>query len=158
MAAAISGALKVEEPATKTLAPAAAASGAVSGSIPPSTSMWNCSPRSVRRRDASSTFVIRNGVVHTNDFLTSTPSTTFTGEGNLDLHTRRINMTVRMNARGLLGLLTLPLRPFSGLFQFHGSGPVSKPVWGKAPFTNPPLGKNDPIFRKPPRARIVPER
>ena len=40
MAAAMSGALKVEEPATKALAPALAAMGAVFGSMPPSTSMW----------------------------------------------------------------------------------------------------------------------
>lgn len=35
----MSGALKVEEPATNTFAPAVAATGAVRGSIPPSTSM-----------------------------------------------------------------------------------------------------------------------
>ncbi len=39
MAVVMSGALKVEEPATKTLAPALAARGAVVGSIPPSTWM-----------------------------------------------------------------------------------------------------------------------
>lgn len=108
-------------------------------------------------RDASATFVIQRGTVLTNDFLTSTPSTVFTGEGRLDLAKEDMDMTVRMNARGLLGLVTLPLRPFNGLFQFRGSGPLKKPVWRSAPFTQPAAGRSDPIFRPPARARIVKE-
>ena len=41
MAAAMSGARKVEDPATMTFAPAAKLRAAVAASIPPSTSMWN---------------------------------------------------------------------------------------------------------------------
>ena len=109
-------------------------------------------------RDASATFVIRNGVAYTKDFLTSTPSTTFVGEGKIDLVNKRVDMTMRMNARGLLGLVTLPLLPLNGLFQFRGQGPLKKPVWSSAPFTRPAEGKNHPIFRDPPKAQIVPER
>lgn len=108
-------------------------------------------------RNASATFVIRRGTILSNDFLTSTPSTVFTGEGQLDLAKETLDMTVRMNARGLLGLVTLPLRPFNGLFQFRGSGPLENPTWRSAPFTQPAAGRSDPIFQPPARARIVRE-
>ena len=52
----MSGARNADVPATNTFAPARPASAAVSGSIPPSTSMWNPSPRSSRRRAAASHF------------------------------------------------------------------------------------------------------
>ena len=108
-------------------------------------------------RDASTTFVLKNGVAFTRDFLTSTPSTTFVGEGSVDLVNKQVDLTMRMNARGLLGLVTLPLTPVKGLFQFRGQGPLSKPAWRSAPFTQPAGGRSHPIF-KTPRAKIVPER
>ena len=109
-------------------------------------------------RDASATFVLRDGVVLTNDLLTSTPSTTFVGEGSIDLNNQQMDLTMRMNARGLLGLVTLPLTPLKGLFQFRGQGPLKKPVWNAAPFTEPAGGRSHAIFKNPPRAQIVPER
>ena len=109
-------------------------------------------------RDASCTFAVRDGIFHTRDFLTTTPSTVFTAEGTIDLQRKTIDMTARMNARGLLGLITLPLRPFNGLFQFSGEGPLKNPIWRSAPFEPPSSGKNDPIFRRPGRAVVVPER
>ena len=109
-------------------------------------------------RDASCTFALRNGVVYTRDFLTSTPSTVFTGEGSIDLDRDTIDMVIRMNARGLLGLITLPLRPFNGLFQFRGQGPLKNPSWKRASFVPPRDGTKDPIFRVPGKAVIVPER
>ena len=109
-------------------------------------------------RDASATFVFRNGVAFTRDFLTSTPSTTFVGDGSIDLVRKQVDLTMRMNARGLLGLVTLPITPFRGLFQFRGQGPIKKPVWNIAPFTQPAGGPAHPIFKDPPRAQIVPER
>ena len=109
-------------------------------------------------RNASCTFAIRNGVVYTRDFLTTTPSTVFTGAGSIDLHRKAIDMVIRMNAKGLFGLLTLPLRPFNGLFQFRGQGPLANPTWNSAAFVAPPDGKNDPIFHGPGRAKIIRER
>ncbi|MED5418382.1 MAG: hypothetical protein VYA27_06745, partial [Verrucomicrobiota bacterium] len=70
---------------------------------------------------------------------------------------KQVDLTMRMNARGLLGLVTLPLTPVKGLFQFRGQGPLSKPAWRSAPFTQPAGGRSHPIF-KTPRAKIVPER
>ena len=111
-----------------------------------------------RAQDASATFVVRNGSVFTKDLLTSTPSTTFVGEGMIDLSANEMDLTMRMNARGLLGLVTLPLAPLKGLFQFRGQGPLKQPVWRSAPFTAPEGGESHPIFKDPPRAQIVPER
>ena len=108
-------------------------------------------------RDASCTFAVENGVFHTSDFLTSTPSSTVTGEGQIDFNNSEIDMTMRMNARGLLGIITLPLRPLTGLFQFRGTGPLKNPVWRNSNFTSPARGKDDPIFRKPGRAQVVDE-
>ncbi|MAT47300.1 MAG: hypothetical protein CMO35_07720 [Verrucomicrobiaceae bacterium] len=109
-------------------------------------------------RDASATFVLENGVVLTKDLLTSTTSTTFVGEGSIDLNNQQMDLTMRMNARGLLGLVTLPLTPLKGLFQFRGQGPLKKPIWNVAPFTEPAGGRSHAIFKNPPRAEIVPER
>ena len=102
-------------------------------------------------KNAFCTFTIKNGVLITQDFQTSTTSLNFAGEGQVDMNSRTIDMIVRMNARGLLGLLTLP---FSGLFQFHGTGPLKEPNWEDMKFTSPPEAQND-LLLAPPRARVV---
>jgi len=108
-----------------------------------------------RAKNAFCTFRIKNGILSSNDFQTSTRSLNFTGEGSVDMRDRTVDMTVRMNARGLLlGLITLPLRPFSGLFQFHGTGPLKDPKWEDMKFSPPPAEQNE-ILMEPPRAKIV---
>jgi hypothetical protein len=67
-----------------------------------------------------------------------------------------IDMTMRMNARGLLGIITLPLRPFYGLFQFRGEGPLKKPVWENVMFTSPPEDQKE-LLLNPPKATIIEE-
>lgn len=106
--------------------------------------------------DAFCTFSIRDGILRTNDFKTATPSMIFTGDAKVDLPKLMIDMTMRMNARGLLGIITLPLRPFYGLFQFHGSGPLKTPVWENVMFTSPPEDQRD-VLLNPPKATIVEE-
>ena len=99
--------------------------------------------------DAFCHFQIEDGVIRTNDFLTTTSSMTFTGDGVADLNQKLLRMTIRMNARGLLGLITLPLRPLYGLFQFRGTGPISKPEWRNVSFTSPPEDQKDQLFNPP---------
>ncbi|YCM43771.1 AsmA-like C-terminal region-containing protein [Verrucomicrobiaceae bacterium 227] len=108
-------------------------------------------------KDASATFAIRQGVLQTRDFVAVSNSLTLTGDGWIDLATKRMDMTVRLNARGLLGFLTLPLQPFKGIFQFRGTGNYSNPIWKSSPFTRPARGEKDPLFIKAGKARIVPE-
>ncbi|RYD23812.1 MAG: hypothetical protein EOP88_02635 [Verrucomicrobiaceae bacterium] len=107
-----------------------------------------------RAKSAFCTFRIKDGVLSSNDFQTSTSSLNFTGDGSVDLRDRTFDMTMRMNARGLLGLITLPLRPFSGLFQFRGTGPLKDPKWENQKFTAPPENQNQ-ILLEPPRAKVV---
>jgi hypothetical protein len=108
-----------------------------------------------RAKDGFCTFRIRDGVLRSSDFHTRTASLNFAGEGEVDLAARTIDMTMRMNARGLLGLITLPLRPFYGMFQFRGTGPLKKPVWENVMFSTP-SAEQDQLLRDPPKAQIVP--
>ncbi len=97
-------------------------------------------------------FTIGNGILSTRDFSTSTKSLAFTGDGSINLDTQDFDMTMRMNARGLLGIITLPLKPFYGMFQFRGSGPLKKPNWESVMFSPPPAP--EPIApAAPPKAR-----
>ncbi len=107
-----------------------------------------------RASSAFCSFTIKDGVLHTNDFHTSTPSLVFAGDGWVDLQKRTLDMTLRVDARGLLGIVTLPLRPFYGLFQFRGTGPLAKPDWSNAAFTQPPPEQAN-ILSLPPKARVI---
>ena len=114
-------------------------------------------PTEEKAKDASCTYVIRDGVVFSNDFLATTRSLKFTGEGSIDLHEKQIDLLIRMNARGVFGIIAMPLRPFIGLFQFVGTGPISAPEWKTTLFTDPNKGKEHPIFKKPPKADVITE-
>ncbi len=107
-------------------------------------------------KSAFFTFDIRKGILSSNDFQTSTTSLNFTGDGIVDLTDRTVDMTMRMNARGLLGLITLPLRPFYGLFQFRGTGPLKDTKWENVRFTSPPTDQSR-LLLAPPRAKVVTE-
>ena len=107
-----------------------------------------------RAKDASCSFIIRNGVIYTNDFTSHTTSMNFTGHGSIDLNREIIDVTAQMNIRGLIGLIALPLRPFTDtLFQYRGTGKIKDASWAPAPFKAPP--KDHPLFREPPKATIV---
>lgn len=103
-------------------------------------------------RDAFCTFNVQDGVLRTNDFLTTTPSLVFTGDAKADLNKLTLDMTIRMNARGFLGVITLPLKPFYGLFQFRGTGPMREPEWNNVMFTSPPETEKERLLA-PPKAR-----
>lgn len=110
-----------------------------------------------RAKAAFCTFDIREGILRTRDFQSATTSVTFTGDGAVDLDAKTIDFTIRLNTRGLLGLITLPLRPFYGLFQFRGQGLIDKTVWENVHFTSPPEEQNDLLLAPPPRAIPVEE-
>lgn len=112
-----------------------------------------------RAKDAFCNFTIRKGILQTNDFMTYTNSLKFTGNGTVDLDKSTIDMTIRMNARGLLGIITLPLQPIiRGLFQFQGQGPLNKPRWEHVVFTSPPDDEKEALLHSTPlKALVVPE-
>ena len=105
-------------------------------------------------KEAFCTFKVKDGVLRTNDFETATPSLVFTGDAVADLNRKTLDMTLRMNARGLLGVITLPLKPFYGLFQFRGAGPLREPKWDNVMFTSPPEDEQEKLTA-PPKARSV---
>ncbi len=107
-----------------------------------------------RAKNAFCTFRINRGILSSNDFQTATSSLNFAGDGSVNLKERTLDMTMRMNARGLLGLITLPLRPFSGLFQFHGTGPLEDTRWESMKVTPPPEAQRE-LLLAPPKARII---
>lgn len=110
-------------------------------------------------RDASANFLIRDGILMTDDFITVTDSLTVHAEGSIDLGRKTLDMTARADTEGLLKLVTLPLNltPLSGLFQFRGTGSVAEPKWENTPFTRRVREKKPPLFAPPPKARVVPE-
>ena len=114
-------------------------------------------PTNEQAENASFTYVIQKGIIYSDNFLANTRSLRFTGEGKINLNNRQIDLLVRMNARGLFSVFTLPLQPFLGLFQFSGTGNLTDPKWKSAMFTSPIRGKKDPIFRRPPKARVIRE-
>ena len=107
-----------------------------------------------RAKSAFCTFKIKDGILSSRDFRTTTRSLVFAGDGTVDLQEMNLDMTMRMNARGLLGLITLPLRPFYGMFQFRGTGPLKDPKWENVMFTAPPEEQKG-ILQSAPKARIV---
>lgn len=107
-----------------------------------------------RAKSAFCNYTIRDGVMETRDFTSSTRSLTFTGDGHVDMAKQTMDMTMRMNTHGLFSLLTLPFRPFYGMFQFRGTGPIKQPVWENVMFTSPPEEQNEALG-VPPRAQEI---
>jgi hypothetical protein len=99
-------------------------------------------------------YTIDNGIAKIRDFETSTTSVKFTGDGTIDLPAKTIDFTMRLNARGLLRLATIPLMPFYGLFQFRGTGPLKNPEWENVIFTSPPDKENRTLL-SPPKAKPI---
>ncbi len=106
-------------------------------------------------KNAFCTFKISNGILRSQDFQTRTTSLSMVGDGSVDLNDRTLDMTMRLNTRGFLGFITLPLRPFSGLFQFHGTGPLKDTNWVSTPFSPAPEAQNKLLLSPPPKATAV---
>jgi hypothetical protein len=109
-----------------------------------------------RAKNAFCNFNIKDGILSTGNFSTSTTSLVFAGEGEVDMKARTIDMTMRMNARGLLGLFTIPLRPFYHMFQFRGTGPLKDTKWENVIFTAPGAQQQE-LLLSAPKAKVVRE-
>ncbi len=106
--------------------------------------------------EAFCTFTLTEGALRTQDFRTATSSIIFTGDALINLSKLTMFMTLRMNAQGLFGVITLPLRPFYGMFQFRGTGPIREPKWTNVMFTRPPKQQEETLL-EPPKARQIEE-
>jgi len=105
-----------------------------------------------RAENATASFTIKNGLLEFADFKTATGNLKFTGNGTCDLDKKTLDMTIRMNARGLLGFLTFPLSPIiKGLFQFQGTGPLANTTWKHVVFTSPPEQEKKALLDSKPK-------
>jgi len=126
-----------------------------------------------RLKDISATFQVVNGVIITDDIESLTTSLTFLGEGSINLNNDQIDITIRVNYRGLLGkamelggeIIKLPVKLLravflnkkpaeTGLIQVRGRGHYKDPAWKLVPF-DPPRNFDVPLF-KPGKAQEVP--
>jgi hypothetical protein len=107
-----------------------------------------------RAKSAFCNFTIQKGIAKIRDFETTTTSVKFTGDGTIDISAQTIDFTMRLNARGLLRLATIPLMPFYGLFQFRGTGPLKNPEWKNVHFTSPPEKEKEALLA-PPKAKPI---
>ncbi len=127
-----------------------------------------------RLKDISARFKIVNGVIITDDIQSLTPSLTFFGEGSINLNDDQIDVTIRVNYRGLLGkamelggeIIKLPVTMLravflnkkpaeTGLIQIRGRGHYKDSSWKLVPF-DPPRDFNTPLF-KPGKAQAIPQ-
>ncbi len=126
-----------------------------------------------RLKNMSANFTIQNGVLRTDNTQSLTPSMTFTGAGWVDLKTDKMDVTIRINYRGLIGLtmqlgaeiIRLPVQMLralflnkkpdvAGLLQVRGTGLYKDPKWRAVNF-DVARGFKGKLFN-PPKAIIVP--
>jgi hypothetical protein len=75
---------------------------------------------------ASATFQVEDGRLSTNDFAVDSTGFVMTGGGWVGLVEDKMDFSVRINARGIPGVLLFPV---SKLFEYVSDGKRSKPAW-----------------------------
>ena len=76
-------------------------------------------------RQAKTTFTIKNGVIHTDDFKVSGKLFGMVGHGDVHFLEDKLDFDIRIDAGGPGVLLT----PMYKLFEYKGEGSISKPNW-----------------------------
>ncbi|MEQ1860975.1 MAG: AsmA-like C-terminal region-containing protein [Chthoniobacteraceae bacterium] len=74
----------------------------------------------------SASFSIADGVIETKDFLVEAPGFSMIGDGKLMYLDDKMNFDVRINAKGLPGVLLFPV---SKLFEYTSTDALGKPTW-----------------------------
>jgi hypothetical protein len=80
-------------------------------------------------REASAAFDVRDGVIETNHFEVKGMGFEMLGRGKIFFLDDRINFNIRINAKGLPGVVLFPV---SKLLEYESNGPLSKPSWRPA--------------------------
>lgn len=80
-------------------------------------------------RHAAASFVVRDGVISTDDFNVTGQGFEMAGYGKLFFLEDKIEFNIRINATGLPGVLLFPV---SKLFEYTADGPILKPSWRPA--------------------------
>ncbi|MEO5755065.1 MAG: AsmA-like C-terminal region-containing protein [Chthoniobacterales bacterium] len=76
-------------------------------------------------REASAPFSIKEGVIHTEKLRVAGKLFAMVGHGDIDFLQNELDFDVRIDATGPGAVLT----PLYQLFEYHGSGSLTKPVW-----------------------------
>ncbi len=76
-------------------------------------------------KEATATFEVKEGVIHTDDFRVSGKLFGMKGDGDIHFLDNRLDFDVRIDARGPGVVLT----PMYKLFEYKGEGSLSKPNW-----------------------------
>ena len=77
-------------------------------------------------RKGTSTFVVKDGVISTDDLVVQGKGFSMLGHGKLFFIDDKMDFTMRINAQGLPGVLLFPV---SKLFEYTADDKLSKPVW-----------------------------
>ena len=75
--------------------------------------------------EASAVFAIKDGVIHTDKLKVAGKLFSMLGHGKIDFMKDDLDLDIRVDANGAGALLT----PIYKLFEYHGSGSLTKPVW-----------------------------
>jgi AsmA-like C-terminal region len=75
--------------------------------------------------EATAPFTIRDGVIHTDKLRVSGKLFAMLGHGDINFIANKLDFDVRVDAGGA-GAVLLPIYK---LFEYHGEGTLSKPVW-----------------------------
>ncbi len=75
--------------------------------------------------EGSAPFSIKEGVIHTDKLRVSGALFAMIGHGDVDFLKNKLDFDIRIDAKGAGALLT----PLYKLFEYHGEGSLSKPIW-----------------------------
>ena len=76
-------------------------------------------------REATAPFTISQGVVHTDKLRVSGKLFAMLGHGDVDFLRNKLDFDIRIDAAGAGAVLT----PIYNLFEYHGEGTLTKPIW-----------------------------
>lgn len=80
---------------------------------------------------ARSNFILANGYIETKEFEIYSSNFTLIGNGRYQFVDDMADLNVRVNVRGIVGLLLFPV---SKLFEYHGTGSLKNVKWSPANF------------------------
>lgn len=91
-------------------------------------------------RQAVASFTVRDGVISTKDFAVSAEAFELRGEGDLHYLDNEIDFNVRIQARGVPGVLLFPV---SKLFEYTAGGTLRDPEWRPKNLPHPGAGSSN---------------
>ncbi len=77
-------------------------------------------------RRATADFTVQKGIINTKNLNIESAEFTMIGSGDIYYLEDRMNMSVRLNVKGLPGLVLFPV---SKLFEYISDGSAKHPIW-----------------------------